>query len=346
MKTRIVVVGVGYMGFRHAVRYLGVPQAKLVAVVDSNEVRAAQVANELGCRWFGSVEALLESGVPFNAASVATPTGTHVEVATKLLRAGKHCLIEKPLAESSVAASKLMSLAKSLNRIAMPGHIERFNPGIRAVFGEGRKIKYLKSDRVGPLSFRSTDSDVIMDVMIHDIDLCRLFFEGKASVDVVRAVSSPPGINDIANVHLRFSCGGIADLTASRLAISRRRKLRMFGDDVYYSVDCEEKSAYKIERVNYYSGLRVLKMYQDTSHEPTSSEIFDAVGAEPIAGAGREDAVDPLVAELSAFVNSISGGEVLVGPADGVRAIAIAETILSSLKNADLLVPEDNFRGE
>jgi predicted dehydrogenase len=322
-------------------------EVEVMAVVDTNFARAAQVAEQLGCKWFESVDDLIASKLQFEAASIAAPTIFHEGLAKKFLGQGVHCLVEKPLAESSIAAQRLVEAAKAGERVLIPGHVERFNPGVMAVKKERPKINYIKGYRVGPMSFRSTDTDVVMDVMIHDIDLALYLARGEdVRVEVIRAVGSPEGVNDVANAHLRIGEGCFADLTASRLAIARRRKLRMFTDDGYYSIDCGRGSAMKLRRTKYYEGLRGLKLYQDIIGEPTPEQIFAMVGAESIAEPGTRESGDGLSFELNYFIQAVrgkSGGDVVTAE-DGVRAIEVAEQVMGLLTKGDTIEPDVSFR--
>jgi len=344
--TRVAIVGTGYMGARHAIKYRALDGVEIVAVVDQHATRAQEVAAELRCRWFTSVHELLESGVPVDAASVATPTATHYSVGTALLEAGIHCLVEKPLALNSSDARKLMNTAQRLERVLLPGHIERFNPAVRAVREQKPEIQYVTAYRVGPMSFRSLDTDVVLDVMTHDIDIA-LFLTGSSetTVCVVRAFASPENINDIAKAELRMgTC--VVDLVASRLAIARRRKIRIFASDGYYSIDCSKRTAVHLERTRYLEGLKELHMYQQMGREVLGDEIFNAVGAKQIVDS-LHDGSDSLTEELRHFIDEVNGRphERIVTATDGVTVVSIAEEILLVARaGLNVFTPPESFR--
>ncbi|HKO55807.1 MAG TPA: Gfo/Idh/MocA family oxidoreductase [Thermoanaerobaculia bacterium] len=346
MRTiRVAVVGTGYMGARHVVKYASLDRVEVVAVVDQRAARAQEVAEELKCQWFARVEDLLTSDIGIDAASIATPTATHFDVTKALLDAGVHCLVEKPLALTSEEASRLVSLAHARKRTLLPGHIERFNPAVRAVRARRPSIQYITAYRVGPMSFRSVDTDVVLDVMTHDIDIA-LFLTGCAGADVtvVRAFASPENINDIAKAELRIgSC--VADLVASRLAIARRRKMRIFAADGYYSIDCSKRTAVQMERARYLEGLKELRMYQEMRREVSADEIFTAVGAKHIVDSER-DGNDALTEELQHFLSHVRGEatESVVTGEDGVAVVRIAEAILRSCAAENVVRPIESFR--
>jgi predicted dehydrogenase len=335
------------MGARHAVKYRAFDDVEIVAVVDQHAARAAEVASELRCHWFTSVEDLLSSGVAVDAASVATPTATHFAVATLLLEAGIHCLVEKPLASTSSDARSLVATAERMGRTLLPGHIERFNPAVRAVRERRPDIQYITAYRVGPMSFRSVDTDVVLDVMTHDIDIALFLTDSaEATVTVARAFASPENINDVAKAELRMgSC--VADLVASRLAIARRRKMRIFANDGYYSIDCSKRTAVQLERGRYLEGLKELRMYQEMRREVSADEIFTAVGAKQIVDSSH-DGSDPLTEELRHFLGQVTGTgrEQIVTANDGVTVVAIAEKILAACTSINIFRPPESFRSE
>jgi len=317
------------MGLHHAVKYRSLEEVDLVAIVDRRMLRATEVAAQLGCKAFESVDDLLASDLHIDAATVATPTNSHYPIATRLLQEGIHCIVEKPLALTSTDARALVETARGASRILLPGHIERFNPAVRSVRDRKGDFHYITAYRVGPMSFRSVDTDVVLDVMTHDIDIA-LFLTGcaDAKVEVVRAFSSPENINDIAKAEIRFgSC--LADLVASRLAIARRRKMRLYASDGYYSIDCSQRSAVHLDRDRYVTGLRELHLYQEMGREIAPDAIFAAVGAEHIADPQRYG-TDPLTEEIKYFLGLVNGtiDDDILKAEDGVTVVAIAEAIL------------------
>ena len=210
-------------------------QLRLVGVVDPDVTRADAVAREFGCRGFGSVEQLVTTHSEVQAASVAVPTLQHLETARALMEAGVDVLVEKPFATSLAEADELVGLAQSLNRIGQVGHLERFNPAVRATAPLITRPMFFEVHRLSVFTPRSLDVDVILDLMIHDLDVVLSLV--KSPVKEIRAVGLPilSGKADIANVRLEFESGCVANFTASRVSTERVRKLRFFQPRQYIS---------------------------------------------------------------------------------------------------------------
>ena len=218
----------------HELEKQGEP-VRLVGVVDSDLSRADAVAREFGCRGFGSIDQLLSTHSEVQAASVAVPTAHHREVAQLLMEAGIDVLIEKPLTTSLGEADGLIS--KSKGRIAQVGHLERFNPAVRATVPLVTTPMFFEVHRLSVFTSRSLDVDVVLDLMIHDLDVVLSFV--NSPVSEIRAVGLPilSGKVDIANVRIEFNSGCVANFTASRVSTERVRKLRFFQPHQYVSLD-------------------------------------------------------------------------------------------------------------
>src|SRR6202142_3336151 len=237
----VAVVGVGAFGRNHARIYHQLAQrgeaVRLVGVVDPDVARADAIAAEFGCRGFGSVEQLVTTHSEVQAASVAVPTVLHLETARALMQAGVDVLVEKPLAPSLAEADELVALAQSLNRVGQVGHLERFNPAVRATAPLITQPMFFEVHRLSIFTPRSLDVDVILDLMIHDLDI--VLWLVNSPVKEIRAVGLPilSGKADIANVRLEFESGCVANFTASRVSTERVRKLRFFQPRQYVSLD-------------------------------------------------------------------------------------------------------------
>jgi predicted dehydrogenase len=235
------VVGVGVFGRNHARVYKELEQqgeaVRLVGVVDPDVNRADAVAREFGCRSFGSVSQMLTTHSEIQAASVAAPTAQHLVTARELMEKGVDVLIEKPVAASLVEADELLAVAATHKRIAQVGHLERFNPAVRATTPLLTRPMFFEVHRLSVFTPRSLDVDVVLDLMIHDLDIVLAF--AKSPVKEVRAVGLPilSGKVDIASVRLEFESGCVANLTASRVSTERVRKLRFFQPRQYISLD-------------------------------------------------------------------------------------------------------------
>ncbi|MBI4458783.1 MAG: Gfo/Idh/MocA family oxidoreductase [Acidobacteria bacterium] len=238
--TKVAVVGVGRFGRQHARVYHELPEAELAGVFDVDPQQAAEVAEQYGCRKFASLEELIGE---VEAASVAVPTESHAEVGQRLLAAGIDVLVEKPMARSVAEADLLIAAAEKNQRVLQVGHLERFNPAVEAARAIVSSPLFFEVHRLSVFTPRSLDIDVVLDLMIHDLDIV-LSLAGSEPEEV-RAVGLPvlsPKV-DIANVRLAFQNGCVANFTASRVSIETVRKLRWFQPQEYVSVDYARQDA-------------------------------------------------------------------------------------------------------
>lgn len=236
---RVAVVGVGHVGALHAQIYARLPGARLVAVCDINPARAREVAAPLGCRAATDLRELLGE---VDAASVAVPTSLHHAVSAQLLESGVHVLIEKPIATSLAEADAMVDLAARKQLTLQVGHIERFNAAIHAAKGYLTHPRFLEAHRLSPYPFRGTDVSVILDVMIHDLDLVlELVGSPPCRIDAV-GIPVLSGSEDIANARMVFPSGCVANLTASRVSDETTRRLRVFQEDAYLSIDYKQQA--------------------------------------------------------------------------------------------------------
>lgn len=238
-KLKVAVAGVGHLGQHHARIAASAPNATLVAVVDPDPVRGPEIAAKFGAPWAASLDAVLDQ---VDAVQIAAPTGFHHALGVQVLRAGRHVLMEKPLAATLQEGSALLEALAEARRanpriVAQVGHLERFNPAVIALRSRGFKPRFLEAVRVSPFPARSLEVDVVMDVMIHDLDLLRALV-GRPVTDV-EAVGVPvlTPYADLVNARLRFEGGAFATVTASRVARKKERTLRAFGDREYASLD-------------------------------------------------------------------------------------------------------------
>ena len=312
------MIGVGAFGRNHARVYKGLEQRgeplRLLGVVDQDVSRADAVAHEFGCRSFGSLEQLLTTHSELQAASVTVPTVHHLAVASALMEAGVDVLIEKPLAGTLAEADELVEVAKRHKRIAQVGHLERFNPAVRATIPLITQPMFFEVHRLSVFTPRALDVDVVLDLMIHDLDIVLSFV--NSPVQEVRAVGLPilSGKTDIANVRLEFSSGCVANFTASRVSTERIRKLRFFQPRQYISID--------------YGRQDVLAFTVGDDAGKTTPSVNPQIGVAkpPIT------AEEPLRAELRSFLDSVRGqSSPLVTLEDGRRALALALQIVEDI---------------
>jgi predicted dehydrogenase len=295
---------------------------ELVAVVDADSALAQSIAGQFGCQALGSVEALFGE---VDAVSVAVPTVHHLQVATALMNAGIDVLIEKPLASSLEEADALIRVAQAKNRVAQVGHLERFNPAVRATLPLITQPMFFEVHRLSVFTPRSLDVDVVLDLMIHDIDVVLSFV--KSPVKEIRAVGLPvvTGKVDIANVRMEFESGCVANLTASRISTERVRKLRFFQPREYVSIDYGRQDVlqFRVTAEEKFSLDRLLEMAGSASG-PTIPGV--AVNKPTV------QAEEPLHAELKSFLEAVRRrGKPLVTLEDGRAALAAALSILSSI---------------
>src|SRR5271167_2160259 len=316
---RIGVVGVGSFGRNHARVYRDLQSdssqnVQLAGVVDSDFARAQAVAREFGTSAFRSIGELIQAGV--QAVSVAVPTAAHLDVARQLMQKGVDVLIEKPLTATLAEADQMIGLAERYGCIAQTGHLERFNPAVRAALPLLTQPMFFEVHRLSVFSPRSLDVDVVLDLMIHDIDIVLTMV--KSPVKEVRAVGLPILSKkvDIANVRLEFESGCVANFTASRVSTERVRKLRLFQPRQYVSLD--------------FSRQEVLVFSVGDIGEPTGTPSVN-----PQIKVAKPEIVteEPLRAELRSFLEAVrKRSKPLVSFEDGRRALAVALDIVTAMR--------------
>ena len=305
-EIRVGVIGVGALGQHHARIYAELPGARLVGVCDSDAARAREVAARYATQAFAEAEALVAQ---CDAVSVAVPTIGHCTAAKRALSAGRDVLVEKPMTTTLAEADELIELAAKQGAVLQVGHVERFNPAAQVLLREVRQPRFVEVHRLGAFPARSLDIDVVLDVMIHDLDII-LALDGT-HIEAVDAVGVPvlTDRTDIANARLRFASGLIANVTASRVSTEKLRKFRVFAHGRYISADFATREA------------RVYRLSQDSGGRPTVSE-------ERLAAPDEE----PLRRQLEAFVQSVRTRTVpVVGGEAGRRALALAHTIVERI---------------
>jgi predicted dehydrogenase len=314
-KIRAAVVGVGYLGRFHAQKYAQLPECSLVGVVDSEPAAATRVAAELQVPAFGDYRALLGK---VDAVSVVTPTPTHYDIARAFLESGAHVLVEKPITETTEQAERLISTARQCGRVLQVGHLERFNPAILAAESLLTRPRFIECHRLAPFRERGTEVNVVLDLMIHDIDLVQMIV--GSPVASLEAIGTPvfSSAIDIANARLRFDSGCVANVTASRVSLKTERKLRVFRDDAYLSIDLQQKI------------LTVIR-----KRVPPASE-----GQLPVEIQEQSfDQGDALLAEIGSFIAALRGERrVLVSGEDGLRALRTAIAITERVQGAPAAV--------
>jgi predicted dehydrogenase len=332
----VAVIGVGAFGRNHARVYRQLQQAgsvRLVGVVDPDTARADAVAREFGCKSFGSVEQMLTTHSEVQAASVAVPTVQHMEVARNLMEAGVDVLIEKPVAATLGEADELLRAASTHKRVAQVGHLERFNPAVRAALPLINRPMFFEVHRLSEFSPRALDVDVVLDLMIHDLDVVLTFV--RSGVKEIRAVGLPilSGKVDIANVRVEFESGCVANFTASRVSTERVRKLRFFQAGQYISID------YGRQDVLVFSvGGANTEHLAQVSAQSAGANLGHLQNAKPSVNpqiAVSKPAItaeEPLLAEIKAFLQSVrERSRPVVSLEDGRRALELGLAILAEI---------------
>lgn len=266
-KVRVGVVGAGAIGENHIRVLSALENAELSAVFESNPERAAEIAERYQVNVVDSLEALIDR---VDAATVATPTVSHLSVGSQLLRAGCHVLVEKPIADTTEAARELVQLAMDHNRILQVGHVERFNPVLRELEETMNEPRFIEAHRLSPFPNRSIDIGVVLDLMIHDLEI--ILHLVRSDIESVDAVGVPvlTRREDIANARIRFANGCVANITASRISPERLRKIRVFQSDSYLSLDYMEQAGQIYWKQNGQIARREVTVEKD---EPLKCEL-------------------------------------------------------------------------
>lgn len=307
-QIRTGVIGVGYLGRFHAQKYKALPACKLMGVVDGNLERAKEVGAELEVPGYDQIDTLLDQ---VDAVSIAVTTSAHYEVAMKCLKAGKHVLLEKPMAPTVIEAKEIVEAAKAHGVLLQVGFLERFNPAFQACHQRIVKPQFIEAIRIASFLERGADVDVVLDLMSHDLDLVLDLV--KSPLKDLHAVGKSllTESTDLASVRLMFEDGTVVAMTVSRISNKVERKLRVFCKDSYFSMDFQKPSA---------------RIYTGTPDE----------GAKPPVKFSEElltfEKGDALLAEITAFLESIrTGSPAVVSGDDGLRAMIVAERVIADI---------------
>ncbi|MFN7272982.1 MAG: Gfo/Idh/MocA family oxidoreductase [Gammaproteobacteria bacterium] len=306
---RAAVVGAGYLGRFHAQKYASEEGCRLAAVVDTRPEAREALAKELGTTAVADHRELLGK---VDAVSVVTTTPAHFAIARDFLEAGAHVLVEKPITETVEQAQGLIDIAARCGRILQVGHLERFNPAIVAAERELAGARFIECQRLAPFKERGTDVNVVLDLMIHDIDIVQSIVGRR--IESIDAVGTPvfSGAVDIANARLRFEGGCVANVTASRVSLKTERKLRLFRDDAYLSIDLQQ---------------RILTVIRKRPTAPAAGELPVLIEEQNF------EQGDALRAEIHSFLDCIRHGRPpVVSGEDGLRALETAIRITGLLQ--------------
>jgi predicted dehydrogenase len=324
-KPRVGVIGVGHLGQHHARLYHQF--GSLAGIVDANAARAAEIAGKYGVPHYSDFRELFGK---VDAVSIAVPTVGHHEVAKEFLSRGIPALIEKPLTKTIEEGEELCRIARAKKVVLQVGHVERFNPAVTAVLDVIRKPRFIEVHRLSPFRFRSSDIDVVLDLMIHDLDIVlHLARSPLVRVDAV-GMALLFGKEDMANARLEFEDGCVANLTASRISDKQMRKTRIFSEDCYVTVDTLAKEAW-VYRTTPQLGEALAKLPKDRDLNladlATIPKEFYSIQEVKL------EEQEPLAREIQSFLDAVENGHEPVVPGEhGVRAMRAAETILKEMR--------------
>jgi predicted dehydrogenase len=308
-ELRTAVIGAGRLGSLHAAKYAQTAGVRLAYMVDVDRARAEAVAAKYGATAISDYRPLAGK---VQLATVASPGSTHFEIASALLGAGIDVLLEKPMAATLAEARELAVIAASSDRILQIGHLERFNPAILHLHSIVKSPRFVECHRLAPFTERGTDVDVILDLMVHDLDIISSLAPSPVVAIEALGVAVLTDRIDVANARIRFQSGLVANLNASRVAPRRERKIRFFQPDAYISVDYE---------------ARRIQVYRKSP--PPAGTSFPTISAEQI-DLGE---ADPLADEVSAFVESVrTRSAPKVTAEDGLRVMELSERIMSAME--------------
>ncbi len=308
-EIKIGVIGVGYLGRFHARKYAGIPEARLLYCVDTDTARAKDVAEENNARPAGDYRQVLPE---VDAVSIAVPTPLHYRVGRDCLEAGIDILLEKPVTQTLEEADELIELANQKQRVFMAGHLERFNPPLRALEDAVVKPAYIQAERLGPFKERAANIDVVLDLMIHDVDIVLGFV--KAPLKRISAIGVPVLSEkvDLANARLEFENGAVATLTASRVSLGEAiRKIRIFQYNSYTSIDTQSQK------------MAVFTLGEGGNEDPMSRISVRQIELD------RQDALEQEIKEFLSCVRERR--EPKVSGAQGRRALEVSLQILERI---------------
>ncbi len=324
-KIRVAVIGVGHLGSIHAKLYKEIPEADLVGVFDINPETCKRVATELQVKAFDSAEALWPE---VDAVNIVTPTTTHFELGMEALQNGKHVFIEKPVTDKVFQAYDLKKYAEHKGLKIQIGHIERFNPAVLALNDVPISPLFIEAHRLATFKPRGTDVAVVLDLMIHDLDLILKFVKSDPTRISANGVGVISNNIDIANARIEFKNGCVANLTASRISAKKMRKMRIFQKDAYISMDFNE-------------GYSEIFYLEDKDHPIfENGTLALSLGELELGKLKREikynrlkrDQVNPLQQELISFIDAIKNDlEPVVSIQDGINALSLAQKVMKEI---------------
>jgi predicted dehydrogenase len=340
-KLKVAVVGVGHLGKEHARVYTELPGVELVGVVDIQRKQAEKIAQQYNTQYFLNYKEVIDKVA---AVSIAVPTKSHYSIAKDFLQHGVHVMIEKPMTGTVSEARELIDISKARGVVLQAGYIERFNPAIAAIKKLSINPRFIECHRLSPFTFRSADIGVVLDLMIHDIDIILHITGAKVKKFDAVGVNVISDKEDIANVRIQFQNGCVANVTASRVSLTSMRKIRLFSEDSYISIDYQKRDAliYKKSPQLTLKALNISEMDVSTIADLKSYVFGDLLKIEHI----KMDDCEPLKKELESFVNCIvERKEPVVSGEEGLKAIEVANDILCEIEKNLKLAHNTGYGG-
>lgn len=328
-KINVGVIGTGHLGKLHIKQLLQVEQANLVGIYDSNVEMLAAAAKEFEVKPFTKLAELLSE---VQAVSIAATTTAHYELALEALNAGVHVFVEKPITAKIEEAEELVMCAREKGLILQVGHIERYNPALLALEHYQIQPLFVQSDRLAQFNPRGTDVAVVLDLMIHDIDIILSLVKSEVKSVSASGISVVSDSIDIANARIEFENGAVANVTASRISMKKMRKMRLFKQDMYVTVDFTNGSAeiFRLAEDNMPLSANVMAMGEIGAGDHKKTVVFEQPPAKE---------VNALLYELSHFVDCIqTGTQPKVTGEDGLRALKVAEEIIRKIEQQNLKI--------
>ena len=320
---KIGIFGAGHLGKFHINNWKEIEGVEIVGFYDPNEVTSAEVSEKFGIKHYSDIDELIEQ---IDAADIITPTQFHFPVCEKLLRKSKHVFVEKPMVNDMDEAKKILKLVNEAKVKFQVGHVERFNPAFSALQGRKLNPMFIEVHRLAQFNPRGTEVSVILDLMIHDIDIVLHLVDSDIKNISASGVSVMTETPDIANVRIEFNNGCVANLTSSRISMKKMRKMRLFQKDAYIGIDFLEKKT------------EIIKLKTETDNDLFNFDIETPNGIKTIAVENPEiHNENAIKAELTSFRDAILNNTgTLVSELDGYLAMEVAHQILSKIEHAGL----------
>ncbi len=321
---KVGIFGVGHLGKFHINNWRNIKDAELVGFFDPNEEAAASVIKQYQLTRFNSPEDLIDA---CDAVDIVAPTTLHFELCEKAIRKSKHVFVEKPLANNMDQANKIVKLAREANVKVQVGHVERFNPAFLALKGQTLNPMFIEVHRLAQFNPRGTEVSVILDLMIHDIDIILSIVRSDVKNISASGVAVMTDTPDIANVRIEFNNGCVANLTSSRISMKKMRKMRLFQKDAYIGIDFLEKKT------------EIIKLKEDNDKDAFTFDIETSSGKKVIAISNPViPETNAILLELEAFTKSVmQNTATAVSEVDGMMAMDVAHHILQKIQSANFL---------